>query len=157
MSDINSREWYDAMFAEVKEILETLVMLEAAFVGYINKTIEDQPVTLSWDREVVTVTADKFKWQMPIAWFIELELIEKIVAPENPMLKAVRSVVEAARPNDHRALPAATDSPDEFPTRAAPAPVAAGDSLIVGGVKVPPGVKSVEEILAEGGLEDDTD
>lgn len=68
--DIKSKKWYDKMFSQVKELLEAMVMQEAAPVGYFVLMIEGQKCTVSWTKDVLTVTAGPYKWAMPIGWFI---------------------------------------------------------------------------------------
>lgn len=147
MTDIKDSAWYDSMRERVKELLETLVVLEAAFVGYIQIDILEQPVTLSWTSDLVTVTADKYKWQMPIGWFVEDDVVEKIVVP--PTTKDFTHATVRTE------TPAVAAGPS-IPATVAP-PVDVGDTLVAGGISVPPGVRSVEDIMRDQGLEDADD
>ncbi len=153
MTDIKDKEWYDAMRAKVSEVLETLVLLEAAFVGYIQLPVAEQPITLSWTKSVVTVTVGDYKWQMPIGWFIDADMIEKIVVSQAPMpaLTDVRTET-AGRPT----LPDFAEE-DVHPgdlEEDEPAP-ALGETLLGSPVQRQPGVRTVDEILAESGIDDD--
>lgn len=157
MTEIDSKEWYDAMFRKVQEILETLVLLDSAFVGYIQVSVEGQSITLSWTKKAVTVTAGDYKWQMPIGWFVDPDVIEKIItattpAPVEPIAQPTadrQALVRAGfvGPDDEEPHSGeqTEDEPDAY----------AGESLLVTRPQPQAGVKSVDEIMREQGLGDE--
>jgi hypothetical protein len=83
--DVISKEWYEEMKRQVTGVMETLLLLECVFVGYIKTDIEGQDVTVSWTSTNVTVTTGDYKWEMPIGWFISAELVAKLV-PAAPVV-----------------------------------------------------------------------
>jgi hypothetical protein len=77
--DVISKQWYEEMKRQVTGVMETLLLLECVFVGYIKTDIAEQDVTISWTNTNVTVTTGDYKWEMPIGWFISAELVSKLV------------------------------------------------------------------------------
>jgi hypothetical protein len=143
-NEIETKEWYDSMFSKVKGLLNVLVQIEAEFVGYINTKVSNTEVTISWTSRTVTVTADKeFKWEMPLKWFVSDEMASRVTTPS-----PVKAAATQPQPQP-QSVPSGDQDEDDGITDLS------GESML-GGISHSafPGVKSVDEILAEQGLED---
>lgn len=160
--EITNKKWYDRMFKQVKEVLENLAMMEAAVVGYVSLKIEGQDADVSWTKEVVTVSSGKYKWQLPILWFIGKDEIEMITTENTlfpPPARTDMGQDPGPTPGPTRLpVPAVIQSDDDagdaFPTvgeRVVDDEADRPPGLLGAPVSPHPGVPSAAELAARAG------